>query len=155
MELSLIPHQYLWRQGNQNDVYFVFEEFIRGCAIMAQLFSLPTVTDERGKLTIIEKVFPYDIKRTFFIYDVVEGTVRGGHRHKKNWQALICIKGSCVVKNSDGEKRESFSLDSPDKCLILEPKDWHTMEEFSKGSILMVMASEYYDANDYIDEDYE
>lgn len=121
---------------------------------MPQIISLPTVSDDRGKLTILEKFWPQKIKRSFIIYDVKEGEIRGGHRHKKTWQALTCIKGSCVVNTSDGQKRETFNLDRPEKCLILDPKDWHTMDNFTGDAVLVVMASEFYDPNDYIHEDY-
>ncbi|MEM4655053.1 MAG: FdtA/QdtA family cupin domain-containing protein, partial [Thermosphaera sp.] len=79
---------------------------------------------------------------------------RGGHRHKKNMQALIAVSGKCEVFVNDGEKKQTFSLDQPNKMLILECKDWHTMDKFSKDCVLIVLASEYYDKNDYIDEEY-
>jgi dTDP-4-dehydrorhamnose 3,5-epimerase-like enzyme len=120
---------------------------------MAHLINLQTFVDNRGNLTVIEKVIPFDIKRIFYIYGVDE-SVRGGHRHHKTIQAAICIKGSCVISNNSGEKKEEFLLDSPSKCLILEPKDWHKMYKFTKDAILMVLASEYFEKNDYIYEEY-
>lgn len=120
---------------------------------MAYLINLKTFTDKRGNLTVIEKVIPFDIKRIFYIYGV-DDSKRGGHRHKKTVQAAICIKGKCRIFNDDGRKKEEFILDSPDKCLILEPSDWHEMFEFSEDAILMVLASEYFDPNDYIFEKY-
>lgn len=120
---------------------------------MAHLLNLKTFTDKRGNLTVIEKVIPFDIKRIFYIYGVDE-LIRGGHRHKKTIQAAICLKGSCTISNNDNFKKEAFVLDSPNKCLILEPKDWHQMHSFSKDAILMVLASEYFDQNDYIFEKY-
>jgi len=119
---------------------------------MAYIIELPIFGDERGNLTVVEKLLPFDIKRFYYIYDVINQ--RGGHRHKKTVQALICLGGSCEIYINDGEKEEVVSLDTPDKCLILEPKDWHTMDKFSKGSTLLVFSSEYYDVNDYIDEEY-
>lgn len=120
---------------------------------MAHLISLKTFTDSRGNLTVIEKVVPFDIKRIFYIYGV-DNSVRGGHRHVKTIQAAICIQGSCVISNDDNITKEEFLLDSPDKCLILEPKDWHQMHSFSKDAILMVLASEYFDEKDYIHAPY-
>jgi mannose-6-phosphate isomerase-like protein (cupin superfamily) len=79
----------------------------------------------------------------------IEGE-RGGHKHKKTIQALIAIHGSCRVVIRNEDKRETYLLDSPDKCLIVEPKDWHTMDNFSSDGVLLVLASEYYDADDYI-----
>lgn len=120
---------------------------------MAYLIDLKTFTDKRGNLTVIEKTVPFDIKRIFYIYGVDE-SVRGGHRHHTTRQAAICIQGSCKIHNNNGKTQTEFSLDRPDKCLILEPEDWHTMNSFSPDAILMVLASEYFDQNDYIFEPY-
>lgn len=114
---------------------------------------LKTFTDKRGNLTVIEKIVPFDIKRIFYIYGVDDST-RGGHRHKTTLQAAICLQGACHIYNHDGEKENTFILDQPNKCLILETKDWHTMNHFSPDAILMVLASEYFDQNDYIFEPY-
>ena len=119
---------------------------------MAYIIDLPTFKDERGWLTVMEKLFPFEIKRFYCIYDVAQK--RGGHRHKKTVQALICVGGSCEVYVNDGQKKEIFLLDNPSKCLLLEPEDWHTMDQFTKGSTLLVFASEFYDKDDYIDEEY-
>jgi dTDP-4-dehydrorhamnose 3,5-epimerase-like enzyme len=119
-----------------------------------QVIKLPTVADERGGLTIIEKVLPFEIKRVYYIYNVSPESIRGGHRHKKNWQALVCPAGACEISINNGKERKTVQLDSPDKCLVLAPEDWHTMEKFTKDAVLLVLASEYYDAADYIDTPY-
>lgn len=120
---------------------------------MAYQIDLKTFTDKRGNLTVIEKVIPFDIKRIFYIYGV-DDSRRGGHRHHKTIQAAICLQGHCIIENNNGRSKENFVLDSPSKCLILETQDWHVMHDFSKDSILMVLASELYDADDYIYEEY-
>ena len=120
---------------------------------MANLIDLKTFTDKRGNLTVIEKVIPFDIKRIFYIYGV-DNSVRGGHRHHKTIQAAICIQGSCSIRCENNENISEFSLDSPNKCLILDPEDWHIMSDFSLNAILMVLASENFDPNDYIYESY-
>jgi dTDP-4-dehydrorhamnose 3,5-epimerase-like enzyme len=120
---------------------------------VAHLINLKTFCDQRGNLTVIEKVIPFTIKRIFYIYGV-DSSVRGKHRHKKTIQAAICIQGKCTIWNNNSKKKEEFILDSPDKCLILEPADWHKMYNFSPDAILMVLASEYFDYNDYIFEEY-
>ncbi|TDE14842.1 sugar 3,4-ketoisomerase [Dyadobacter psychrotolerans] len=120
---------------------------------MAYQISLKTFTDARGNLTVIERVIPFAIKRIFYIYGV-DDSVRGGHRHHKTVQAAVCVQGSCIISNNDGTKMETFALDSPDKCLVLNPNDWHQMFEFSPDAILMVFASEHFDADDYIYEPY-
>jgi hypothetical protein len=119
---------------------------------MAYIINLPTLSDSRGKLTVAEKILPFEIKRFYYIYDVT--SKRGGHRHKKTIQALICLRGSCEIYINDGSKEDTIILDRPDKCLILESKDWHTMDKFSRDSILLVFSSEYYDKDDYIEEEY-
>ncbi|SEJ38523.1 WxcM-like, C-terminal [Dyadobacter koreensis] len=121
---------------------------------MAQLLNLKTFTDTRGNLTVIERVIPFDIKRIFYIYGV-DDSVRGGHRHKKTFQAAICLRGSCKILNHTGFEKQEFLLNSADQCLMLDPTDWHQMHEFTEDAILMVLASEFFDADDYIYESYE
>lgn len=120
---------------------------------MANLIHLKQHKEKRGSLSVVEKVLPFEIKRVFYIYDV-DDSVRGLHRHHKTIQAAICINGSCVIKNNDGVKEEEYILDEPNKCLILMPEDFHSMYNFSKDAILLVLASEYFDPNDYIYEPY-
>ena len=121
---------------------------------MAKLINLKTFIDKRGNLTVIEKVIPFEIKRIFYIYGV-DNSVRGGHRHHKTIQAAICLKGKCNVYNNDGKTESEFLLDAPNKCLVLEQKDWHKMYNFSSDAILMVLASEFFDPSDYIFESYK
>jgi hypothetical protein len=120
---------------------------------MAYLLDLTTFTDKRGNLTVIENTIPFTINRIFYIYGV-DGSRRGGHRHKKTIQAAICLLGSCRIENNDGDLKTEYILDQPHKCLILEPTDWHTMDNFTPDAILMVLASEYFDQNDYIFDPY-
>jgi dTDP-4-dehydrorhamnose 3,5-epimerase-like enzyme len=120
---------------------------------MARLIQLQTFRDPRGTLTVIDKLLPFEIKRVFYIYGV-DNSVRGKHRHHATVQAAVCLRGCCVISNNDGEKREKFLLDSPEKCLILEPRDWHAMHDFTTDAILMVMASTHFDPADYIYEEY-
>ena len=122
---------------------------------MAQIINLNTFSDYRGNLTVIEKILPFDIKRVYYIYNVPsKEVVRGGHKHHNNIQALVCLKGKCEISINNGCKKENFKLNSPEKCLILQSKDWHIMHNFSKDAILLVLASEYFNPNDYIKEEY-
>jgi hypothetical protein len=121
---------------------------------MAHFIDLQTHTDKRGNLTVIERVIPFDIRRIFYIYGV-DDSRRGGHRHHKTVQAAICIRGACKIYNNNGQEEETFDLDSPSKCLILETADWHEMFDFTPDAILMVLASENYDPADYIFEPYK
>ena len=120
---------------------------------MANLIELPVFGDQTGSLAVVEKILPFDIKRFYFIFDVK--SKRGGHRHKTTTQALISVGGSCEIYVHNGVKEEIYILDTPGKCLILAPEDWHTMDNFSNGSTLLVFSSEYYSVDDYIDEEYE
>lgn len=120
---------------------------------MPHLIDLKTFTDSRGNLTVIERVIPFDIKRIFYIYGV-DNSRRGCHRHKKTIQAAVSIQGKCEIFVDNHKEQQKFVLDSPSKCLILNPEDWHYMDGFSEDCILMVFASEYYDAVDYIFEPY-
>lgn len=123
---------------------------------MAEFMKLPTFIDGRGSLTVlddIEKLLPFPLRRIFLINTVID-TSRGGHRHRKTRQAVVCIQGECVVSNDNGEKKEDFLLNSPDKCLILEAEDWHVMHSFKPNTALLVFASETFDPNDYIYELY-
>jgi dTDP-4-dehydrorhamnose 3,5-epimerase-like enzyme len=129
------------------------EKYTTRFLILAKIIKLPVYTDSRGSLAVIEKALPFDIKRVYYIYDC-SGQNRGGHRHKKTTQALICLHGSCVIDFDDGGTKGSVALDTPDKALILACKDYHVMRDFSRDAILLVLASEYYDEDDYIDEPY-
>jgi dTDP-4-dehydrorhamnose 3,5-epimerase-like enzyme len=116
---------------------------------MPYLIDLKTFTDTRGNLTVIEKTIPFEIKRIFYIYGV-DNSIRGGHRHHKTVQAAVCLRGSCTIYNNDGYTEQEYILNSPSQCLILEPRDWHKMYNFTEDAILMILASEYFDPNDYI-----
>ncbi|MVN90741.1 sugar 3,4-ketoisomerase [Mucilaginibacter aquatilis] len=120
---------------------------------MAYLINIPTFTDARGNLTVLDEAIPFQIKRLFYIYGV-DNSARGGHRHHQTIQAAICIQGSCTIINDDGEHTEHIELDTPRKCLILETKDWHVMTNFSPDAILLVLASTAFDAADYIFDPY-
>ncbi len=119
---------------------------------MAHLINLKTVTDHRGSLTVIEKILPFDIKRVFYIYDVK--SKRGEHRQKITTQALIALSGSVEIFCNNGKKQESFVLNNPGQCLIVPPEDWHSMDKFSNGSVLLVLSSHEYDPQDIISERY-
>ena len=121
---------------------------------MAYIINLETHTDERGNLTVIENVLPFTIKRIFYIYGV-DKSERGGHRHHKTVQAAVCIRGECRIFNNNGQEKKVFHLDRPSVCIVLLPEDWHTMYDFSDDAILMVLASENFDENDYIFERYD
>ncbi|ANV98026.1 hypothetical protein BBW65_04065 [Helicobacter enhydrae] len=117
---------------------------------MACYLQIPTHNDDRGSLSVIEKILPFEIKRVYYMYDVSQ--TRGGHAHIKTTQAFVCLGGSCEIVTQTKQCRQSFLLDSPQKCLVLEPHEWHTIENLSPQAFLLVLASEYYDPSDYIVE---
>ena len=117
---------------------------------MPKIITLPTYIDSRGTLTVIEKSLPFEIKRVYFIENISKP--RGQHKHIKTSQALICLNGSCKIEVSNNQNDQVFELDDSSKCLILDPEDWHELSNFSKGSLLLVLASHYYDKKDYLTE---
>ncbi len=121
---------------------------------MAYPLDLPTYSDQRGSLTVIEKILPFDVKRVYYIYGC-GGQVRGGHRHIKTMQGFVCLHGSCVVDWDNGKEQNSILLNKPSKMLMVPPEDWHVMRDFSPDAVLLVLASDTYDAADYIDEGYK
>ena len=117
---------------------------------MARIVDLRTFSEERGHLTVIEQPdIGFEIKRVFYIYGV-DDSVRGKHAHKKSIQALMSVKGSCIVAVNDGNSKGEFLLDKPSKCLILEPQDWHYMYNFTPDCVLEVLASEPFNPEDYV-----
>jgi dTDP-4-dehydrorhamnose 3,5-epimerase-like enzyme len=112
-----------------------------------EIIELNTYTDNRGSLTVIDKELPFEIRRVFYIYNVVDS--RGGHCHRETIQGLVSIKGSCDVEIGR-EKKKIINLSSPNKCLVLQPEDFHIMKNFSKDCILLVLASQPYNKEDYI-----
>lgn len=120
---------------------------------MARTIELPTFVDERGSLSVIDGTLPFAIARVYYIYGC-SAAPRGGHRHKKTRQALVCVSGSCVVDWTNGRERGSESLASPGRLLLVEPEDWHVMRDFSEDAVLLVLASHHFDPDDYIDEGY-
>ncbi|GAB3724451.1 sugar 3,4-ketoisomerase [Spirosoma lituiforme] len=120
---------------------------------MAKLCELKTVESDRGNLTVFEGIIPGVIQRVYYIYEAGHIT-RAGHRHHRTWQALVCLSGRCRVYTNNGTQEDTFLLTTPRQCLILKPEDWHTMDSFSDDAILLVIANELYDKDDYIYEPY-
>ena len=120
---------------------------------MAKKIKLKKFTDKRGSLTVLDKEIKCKVERTYLIYNA--GKERGGHRHKKNIQAMIAVQGSCKIFVNDGKNKKYFILSNKNDCLILKPNDWHVMNSFSKNCILLVLCSEKYHKNDYINEPYD
>ena len=121
-----------------------------------KLLDLPKVTDVRGNLTFIEgnRHIPFEIKRVYYLYDVPGGEARGGHAHKTLHQFIIAASGSFDVILDDGESRKTFHLNRSYYGLYIAPMVWRELDNFSSGSVCLVLASEVYQVEDYI-RDYE
>ena len=119
-------------------------------------YSFEVNGDERGQLVALEenRNVPFDIKRVYYMYDTTEGTVRGKHAHKSLEQILICVNGSCTVTLDNGFEKEKVVLDKPFEGLYISNNTWREMSDFAKDTVLMVLASEWYNEDDYI-RDYD
>jgi len=117
-----------------------------------KVYELPLIKDLRGNLSAgeFERSVPFPPKRYFLVFDVPNGKVRGEHAHKECHQFLICIKGSCAVVVDDGASRREISLNRPNKGLHIPPMVWGVQYKYSSDAVLLVFASDFYDADDYI-----
>jgi hypothetical protein len=116
-----------------------------------EIIDLPIITDPRGNLTFIESYrhIPFGIKRVYYLYDVPGGAERGGHAHKALHQFLIAMSGSFNVLLDDGFNRKNIHLNRSYYGLYIPPMIWREINDFSSGSVCMVIASEYFDDDDY------
>ncbi|MBN9359132.1 MAG: WxcM-like domain-containing protein [Herbaspirillum huttiense] len=114
------------------------------------------VKDLRGDLSVgeFEREIPFVPKRYFLVFDVPSEKTRGEHAHKSCHQFLICVRGRCAVVADDGTSRQEVMLDSPATGVYLPPMTWGIQYKYSEDAILLVFASDYYDASDYI-RDYD
>lgn len=113
-------------------------------------------SDRKGNLTVVENgvTLPFDIKRVYYLYDVPGGESRGAHAHKELEQLVIAASGSFKVTLDDGKLKRTFFLNRPYQGLYIKPGMWRDLEDFSSGAVCMVLASEMYQAEDYI-RDYQ
>lgn len=116
-----------------------------------RILDLPKISDSRGNLTFIESVrhIPFDIKRVYYLYDVPGGSERGAHAHKNLHQFIVSMSGSFDVVLDDGNRQQRYHLNRSYQGLYVCPMMWRYLDNFSSGAVCMVLASEYYDENDY------
>ena len=120
-----------------------------------ELIEIPKIADVRGNLSVIEKdCIPYPIKRVYYLYDVPSDSYRGGHSHKEQLEFLIALSGSFDVTLDNGVSKRSFTLNKPNKGLLIPAGIWRELENFSSGSTCLVLSSGEFSEEDYI-RDYE
>lgn len=119
---------------------------------LIHLFELKTLGDERGHLNVLEnsRNIPFDIKRVYYLTGTLPGVPRGFHAHKQLRQVAVCVSGSCKMKMDDGTQSEEVLLDAPNKAIFIDKMIWHEMHEFSSDCVLLVLADDFYDEQDYI-----
>ncbi len=115
-------------------------------------YTFPPHGDDRGQLVAIEamKDLPFEVKRVYYIYDTLPGVRRGFHAHINLQQILICVNGSCNIHLDNGTDTAEVFLDKPNVGLYISNDMWREMYDFTPGTVLLVLASEYYDEADYI-----
>jgi dTDP-4-dehydrorhamnose 3,5-epimerase-like enzyme len=119
---------------------------------LINIINLPVLGDGRGRLIALEgsKSVPFEIKRVYYVFDTRKGIARGFHAHKALKQLAVCVAGSCRFVLDNGLEKEDVILDTPLKGLIIDKMIWHEMHDFSDDCVLMVLADEVYDEDDYI-----
>lgn len=113
-------------------------------------------SDRKGNLSVVENgvTLPFDVKRVYYLYDIPGGEGRGAHAHRELEQFIVAVSGSFTVTIDDGKCKRSFFLNRPYQGLYLKPGLWRDLVDFSSGAVAMVLASDLYDAEDYI-RDYD
>lgn len=116
-----------------------------------RIIELPKIADPRGNLTFIEaqRHVPFEIRRVFYLYDVPGGAERGGHANKEQHQFIIAMSGSFDVVLDDGKEKKRYHLNRSYYGLYVCPMIWRELDNFSSGSVCLVLASNLYDPLDY------
>ncbi|PQJ31977.1 hypothetical protein BST92_08595 [Nonlabens arenilitoris] len=116
-----------------------------------KIIDIPKITDPRGNLAVIEgDTIPFKMERVYYLYDVPSTSQRGGHAHKELRQLIIALSGSFDVVLDDGKEQKTITLNKPDKGLLIPIMVWRELENFSSGSVCMVVASMEFSEDDYI-----
>lgn len=117
-----------------------------------EFITLSKIADPRGNLTVIENVgtLPFTVKRVYWLYDVPAGESRGGHAHKSCQEVLIALNGSFHVTLHDGKEQHTYLLNHPYQGLLVDKNIWRTLDDFSSGTVCLVLASDAFCEEDYI-----
>jgi len=121
---------------------------------IGKIIDLPTQKANEGTRTSVGSFVgvPFDVKRTYWTYDIPAGAARGGHAHKECLEVIIAASGSFTVTLDDGYQKKTYLLNRPDQGLLVNTGVWRTLQDFAAGSVCFVLASDLYDADDYIYE---
>ncbi len=116
------------------------------------LIKIPQVNSEAGRLSVVHgnTDIPFPIKRVYYTYDIPSGAERGGHAHKELFQVVVAVSGSFEVTIDDGDHCKSIFLNKPNEGLLIRPGIWREINNFSSGSVVLVLASDIYKEADYI-----
>ena len=121
--------------------------------LQCQLVTVPLITDPRGSLCFAESAkLPFPIERVFWIYGVPEGKTRGGHAHTSCAEIVFPVSGSFDMWVDDGKEEKTYHLDSPQVGILIPPNVWCELRNFSPNTICVVLASEAYNSEGYINE---
>jgi hypothetical protein len=120
------------------------------------IIELHKIHNRAGSLTVVQKdnSIPFSVERIYYLYDVPSNSERGGHGHKELYQLIVAASGSFTISLDDGNGKKSFILNNPNKGLMVVPGIWRELNDFSSGSVCLVLASMKYAASDYI-RDYQ
>ncbi|WP_299442342.1 FdtA/QdtA family cupin domain-containing protein [uncultured Aquimarina sp.] len=133
--------------GNTSIQKIISTTTVEDCKII----EIPKIKDPRGNIAVVEKdVIPFETKRVYYLYDVPSDASRGGHAHINLCQFLIALSGSFDVILHDGEREKKVTLNKPNKGLLIKSGIWRELENFSSGSVCLVLASAVFEEEDYI-----
>jgi len=118
-----------------------------------KVVGIPKIKDPRGNLSVIEKeVIPFNMQRVYYLYDVPSGSSRGGHAHIEQKEFLIALSGSFDVLLDDGVNKKTVTLNKPDEGLLITEGIWRELNNFSAGSVCLVVSSGEFSEEDYVRE---
>lgn len=113
------------------------------------LIDVPTYTDERGAISVMDKELPFDVKRVFWLHHIKEGKDRGAHALLDSAEIMVAIHGSFVVDLDDAESRTSIVLNDPSKGLMIRPGIWFKTHSYKEDGVTLILASEEYSRDKY------
>jgi hypothetical protein len=120
--------------------------------MLGTIIDFPKIADPRGNLTVAENLvnIPFNVARTYWVYDVPAGECRGGHAHKQCREIIIALSGSFEVTLTNDKEKTTYLLNHPYQGLLVETDTWRTLDDFSAGTVCLVLASEPFCEEDYI-----